>query len=426
MNDDTTGTGGRAAAPVDDGADATTEKTVSGAQRGTGGESGPASTEPPTTGPPSTGLPGGPKAGPASAKARGAVAVPGRRPVRLGPVSTVWRPRAVLLPMVVAALLCAAVVMNVGRGDISVPVPNVIAVLLGGGEDIDRLVVYELRLPRSLVGALVGASLGLAGAIFQSIARNPLASPDILGITSGAGVGAVAVIVIGGANGGVGGLLAEVGVPLAAVAGGLAAAGVVAALSLRHGLSGYRVLLIGVGVNAVLTSVLSWLLLKADIVDVGRALIWLNGSLNGAGWDTARPAALALAVLLPLGAVLTFQLGALAFDDDTATALGVRLALARGALLITAVLLTATATAAAGPIAFVALACPQLALRLLRSGTPPLLTSALLGAAVTVWADVLARTAFGGVELPVGVLTAALGAPYLLYLLIRSGKARTS
>lgn len=350
--------------------------------------------------------------------------VPGRTPVRIGPVSTVWRPRAVLVPLVIAVALFAAIVVNVGRGDIAVPVPNVIQVLFGAGEAVDRLVVMELRLPRSVVGALVGASLALAGAIFQNIARNPLASPDILGITSGAGVGAVAVIVSAGAYGGVSGVMADVGIPAAAVVGGLLTAVVIFVLAVRQGLSGYRILLVGVGVNAVLTSLLSWMLIKADIVDAGRALIWLNGSLNGANWAVSRPAAVTLALLLPVALALSFQLGALAFDDDTARGLGVRMTASRAALLGVAVLLTATATAAAGPIAFVALACPQLALRLLRCGSPPLFASALLGGAVTVWADVLARTAFPSVELPVGVLTAALGAPYLLYLLVRSGKAR--
>lgn len=351
--------------------------------------------------------------------------MPGRTPVRLGPLSTVWRPRVVLVPLLIAVALFAALVVNVGRGDIAVPLPNVLQVLLGAGEDVDRLVVMELRLPRSVVGALVGASLGLAGALFQNIARNPLASPDILGITSGAGVGAVAVIVFAGSNGSLSGVLADLGVPAAAIAGGLLTALVIFVLAVRQGISGYRILLVGVGVNAVLSSMLSWMLIKADIVDAGRALIWLNGSLNGANWAVSRPAALTLAVLLPLALALSFQLSALAFDDDTARGLGVRMTGARAALLAVAVLLTATATAAAGPIAFVALACPQLALRLLRCGAPPLLASALLGGAVTVWADVLARTAFPSVELPVGVLTAALGAPYLLYLLVRSGKARS-
>ncbi|WP_093838198.1 FecCD family ABC transporter permease [Streptomyces aidingensis] len=352
--------------------------------------------------------------------------VPGRTPLRAGPVSAVWRPRAVLVPLVLALLLAAAIVVNTARGTSALPLGEVAEVLLGGGEDRSRIVVMRLRLPRSLVGALVGAALGLAGAVIQGIARNPLASPDILGVTTGAGVGAVTVIVMGGAYGSVSGPLADVGIPAAAVAGALLTAVVIYLLAVRRGLNGYRVLLVGVGVNAVLASVLSWLLIKADIVDAGRALIWLNGSLNGAGWDTVRPVGWALAVLLPVALVLSFPFGALVFDEDTARGLGVRMTGARAALLLTAVLLTATATAAAGPIAFVALACPQIALRLARTGHPPLLASALTGAAVTVWADVLARTAFPDIQLPVGILTAALGAPYLLFLIVRSGKARTS
>ncbi|MGD9481827.1 iron ABC transporter permease [Streptomyces sp. TRM70308] len=351
--------------------------------------------------------------------------VPGRTPVRVGPVSAVWRPRTVLVPLVMAAALFAAIVAASGRGDFPLSPQEVVTALFGGGDSAARLVVWELRLPRSVVGALVGASLGLAGAILQGIARNPLASPDILGITAGAGVGAVSVIVFGGAYGSVSGPLADIGVPGAAIAGALLASLAVYLLAVRRGLSGYRVLLVGVGVNAALTSVLSWLLIEADIADAGRALIWLNGSLNGANWDIAAPTGWALVLLLPAALLLSFQFGALAFDEDTARGLGVRMTGSRLALLVTAVLLAATATAAAGPITFVALACPQLALRLLRTGHPPLLASMLLGAAVTVWADVLGRTAFGDVELPVGILTAALGAPYLLYLLVRSGKART-
>ncbi|GHF28553.1 iron ABC transporter [Streptomyces mashuensis] len=352
--------------------------------------------------------------------------VPGRTPLRAGPVSAVWRPRTLLIPLLTLAVLLLGVLVNCGRGDIDIPVGDVARALLGMGDETNRSVVTELRLPRSVTGALVGAALGLAGAVVQGLARNPLASPDVLGITAGSGVGAVTVIVFGGAYGGVGGSLGDIGIPAAAMAGGLVAALLVYLLAVRRGLTGFRVLLVGVGVNAILTSVLSWLLLKADIVDAGRALLWLNGSLNGASWDTAQPVLWVLVVLLPVALLLSFPFGALVFDEDTARGLGVRMTATRVALLFTAVLLTAAATASAGPVAFVALACPQLAVRLLRTGTPPLLASALVGAAVTVWADVLGRTAFGAVELPVGILTAALGAPYLLYLLIRSGRARTS
>ncbi|GGS48767.1 FecCD family ABC transporter permease [Actinokineospora fastidiosa] len=345
--------------------------------------------------------------------------------IRVGPVSAVIRPRHVLVPAVTLVALFAAIVANTGRGEFDIPASDIVGVLLGGGDRTDRLVVLQFRLPRAAVGAMVGAALGLAGAIIQGVGRNPLASPDILGVTAGAGAGAVAVIVLAGEYGAVSGPLAEVGVPLASIGGALAAAVLVYVLAVRRGLSGYRVLLVGVGIQAVLTSLISWLLVKASIVDAGRAIVWLNGSLNAATWENAQAVGIALVVLLPAALVLSFPFGALNFDDDTARGLGVRIDTTRAVLIVIAVLLTATATAAAGPIAFVALACPQLAVRLLGTGTPPLLASALLGAAVTVWADVLGRTAFGAVELPVGVLTAALGAPYLLYLLVRSGKART-
>ncbi|MGV9315785.1 FecCD family ABC transporter permease [Streptomyces sp. NPDC003691] len=362
----------------------------------------------------------GPRPGPGTA-------VPGRRTLRAGPLSVRWRPRQVLVPLFTAAVLVAAVAMSTARGVSSLSAWDVVLRLLGGGTPDHDFIIFELRLPRALIGALVGGALGLAGAIVQGIARNPLASPDILGITSGAGVGAVTVIVLGGSYGSVSGLSAGIGVPGAAAAGALAAALAVYLLSVRRGISGYRVLLVGVGVNAVLGSVLSWLLVKADIVEVGRALVWLNGSLDqGADWSVVRTTSLVLAALIPVALMLSFTFGALAYDEDTARGLGVRMTGARVALLLIAVLLTAAATAAAGPVAFVALAAPQLALRLARTGTPPLLASALLGAAVTVWADVLGRTAFGDLQLPVGVVTAALGAPYLLYLLVRSGKARTS
>jgi iron complex transport system permease protein len=354
-------------------------------------------------------------------------AVLGRRPLRAGPLSLGWRPRQVLVPLLIAAALLSAVVVSIARGSSSLSAWEVALRLLGGGTPDHDFVIFELRLPRALLGVLVGGALGLAGAIVQGIARNPLASPDILGITSGAGVGAVTVIVLGGSYGSVSGPLADIGVPTAAVGGALAAALAIHLLAVRRGISGYRVLLVGVGVNAVLGSVLSWLLVKADIVDVGRALVWLNGSLDqGTSWSLVRTTSLALAALMPVALMLSFTFGALVYDEDTARGLGVRMTGARVALLLVAVLLTATATAAAGPVAFVALAAPQLALRLTRTGTPPLLASGLLGAAVTVWADVLGRTAFGDLQLPVGVVTAALGAPYLLYLLVRSGKARTS
>jgi iron complex transport system permease protein len=350
--------------------------------------------------------------------------VPGRVPLRVGPLSTVWRPRAVAVPLLGFGALLLAMAVSVGRGDFPIGLGDVFATLFGGGDAQTRLIVVELRLPRALVGALVGAAFGLAGAITQAIARNPLASPDVLGVTSGASVGAVAVIVLAGSYGGISGVAGKVGVPLVALAGGLIAAIIVYALAWRRGIEGYRLVLVGVGVAGVLASVTSWLLMIAEVTDAGRAMVWLTGSLHARGWEHVQPVALTLAVLVPAALVLAYTLGALQFDDDTARGLGVRIEAARTALLLIAVGLASVATAAAGPITFVALVAPQLAQRTVGTARPPLIGAAVFGAVLTVCADLAARSLFGGFELPVGVLTAALGAPYLLYLLVRRREAR--
>lgn len=353
-----------------------------------------------------------------SAGTPGRRSVPGRRGVRLGRMSGVLRPRALAVPVLGLAVLFAVVAAAAAHGDYPIGVAEVVRVLFGGGDETTRFIVVELRLPRAATGALVGAALGLSGAITQAIGRNPLASPDILGVTAGASVAAVSVVVLGGTYGAVSGMLASVGVPVAALLGGLVTAMVVYLLAWRRGVDGYRLLLVGVGVTIIFTNVTMWLLTVGEVTDAGRALTWITGSLNGRGWEHVAPVGLALAVVVPLALLGGHVLGALQFDDDTARGLGVRLAAARGLLLLLAALLAAVATASAGPVAFVALAVPQIALRLVRSSRPPLVASAVLAAALTVAADLLARTAFS-VALPVGIVTATLGAPYLMFLLVR-------
>lgn len=338
-----------------------------------------------------------------------ALDVAGRAGVRIGPVSGVWRPRVVGVTLVGLALLVVVVALHVGRGDYPIAVPDVLRVLATGGEGPQAFIVRELRLPRALTGALVGAALGLSGAITQTVARNPLASPDILGVTSGASAAAVAVIVLG---------LGGLALPLVALLGGLGTAAVVLALAWRGGIEGYRLVLVGVGVGAVATAVTSWLLVLAEITDAARATVWLTGSLAGRGWEHVGPVGVALAVLVPVALVLAFVLGALQLSDDTARGLGVRVDPARAALVVVAVALAAVATSSAGPIAFVALVVPQVCQRLVGAARPPLLASAVYGALLTVGADLVARTVFP-VELPVGVVTAVIGAPYLLHLLVR-------
>jgi iron complex transport system permease protein len=336
--------------------------------------------------------------------------------LRVGPVSAVGRPCAVVVPVVlgVVALLLAAV--DVGRGDYPIGVPDVLRILAGAGEQADRFVLLQLRLPRTLTALLVGLAFGMAGAILQSLARNPLASPDILGITQGTGVGAVALIVLAG--GGVSGTAAFVGPPVAALAGGLLAATAIYLLAWRQGVSGFRLVLVGIAVSAVLTSLISYLLVVADIAEATQATVWLTGSLNGRGWEHVVPVALAVGGVGVLVLTGGPTLAALRLGDDSARALGVRLQTGQGLLLAVSVVLAAVAVAAAGPIAFVALVAPQVAMRLIRSAGPPVLAGGLVGAVLVVGSDVVSRTVLP-VELPVGVLTAAVGAPYLLYLLAR-------
>jgi iron complex transport system permease protein len=347
--------------------------------------------------------------------------VAGRPPVRLGRFSGVWRPRMIIVTLTGLGLLVLVAAANIGRGDFPISIGEVLSVLVGGGDSAQQFIVLELRLPRTLTGVLVGAALGLSGAILQAIARNPLASPDFLGFTTGAGAAAVTVIVLGSGHGAVAATLSMVGVPIAALLGGLGAAALAYALAWRRGIEGYRLVLVGIGIDAVSRAIISWMLVIAQIYAAAQATVWLVGSLNGRGWEHVVPVALALAVLVPVALLLTFGLGALQFSDDTARGLGLRVNQTRSALIVVSVVLAAVAASSAGPIVFVALVVPQICQRLISAARPPLLTSAVYGALLTVTSDLIARTVLG-TELPVGVITAVLGAPYLLYLLLRRNR----
>ncbi len=346
--------------------------------------------------------------------------VPSRPPFRMGSLSFVRRPVMVLLTLVMVVALFLVVCVNIGRGDFPLSIPQVIDVLLGGGSRIDRFIVMDLRLPRSLTGLLVGMALGMSGAVTQSIARNSLASPDILGITAGASAAAVALIVLGGGGTFVG-VLAALGLPLAALVGGVVTAVAIYALAWKRGVEGFRLILVGIAINAMLTASIGWLLISADINDVSRAQLWLNGSLNGADWSTVWPVLGALAIVGGITLASTFTLGAMRLGDDNARSLGVRLQRGQAILLLAAVALASIATAAAGPIGFVALAAPQIALRILRTPGPPVFAAAIMGGLLVVGSDLVARTVLP-VELPVGIVTSALGGPFLLYLLVRSNR----
>lgn len=335
-----------------------------------------------------------------------------RRPVVLGPLSTVVEMRvlAVTGGLLAAALLLLAA--SLASGDFPIPLTDVLPAVFGRGTEDADFIVRTLRLPRALTGALVGVAFGLSGAIFQRITGNVLASPDIIGITAGASAGAVLLIVVVGAS--------AVAVTSGALAGGLLTAAAIYLLAWRGGITGYRLVLVGIGFTAALGSVIQYLLTRAEITDAARATVWLTGSLNGRGWDHVVPVAIALGVLVPLTLSQGRGLRALQLGDDAARGLGVRVDRTRSVLILGGVLLAATATASAGPIAFVALSAPPIAKRLAATGGVALVPAAVVGACVVLAADLVAQHLLGG--LPVGVATALVGAPYLLFLLSRSNR----
>lgn len=314
--------------------------------------------------------------------------------------------------LVVSALLAFACLVlgiaGIALGDFPLSVGEVLRTLAGQGEPGSEFIVTTLRLPRVLTAMLVGAAFGVSGAIFQSIARNPLGSPDVIGFTTGSATGALLVIVAIGAR--------TTEVAAGAIAGGLLAALAVYLLAFRGGVQGYRLVLVGIGVSAMLLSVNAYLITRASLADAYVAAHWLVGSLNGRGWEHVRPVAAALAVLLPIAFLLSRRLAMLELGDDAAKALGVPVERSRLWLVLVAVALVAVGTASAGPIAFVALAAPQIARRLTRAAVPGLGSAALTGAAITLASDLAAQHLLG-VPLPAGVATGVVGGIYLAWLL---------
>jgi iron complex transport system permease protein len=336
--------------------------------------------------------------------------------LRIGPLSGLVRLRIVVVSLLGVAALALMLAVNIAVGDLPLSIEQVLSVLSGGGTRAQQYVVLDLRLPRTVTGILVGIALGLSGAITQTVTRNPLASPDILGVTAGAGAAAVLVVVLGSTTAGA--AVTAVGMPLAALLGGMLTAALVYVLAWRRGIEGFRLVLVGVAIGASATALTSWLLMVAEVSDAARATVWLTGSLNGRGWQHVVPVAAGLAVLLPAALLSSFALRALHLGDDVAGGLGSRVGRERAAAIVVAVALAALATASAGPIAFVALVVPQICRRLSGAERPPLLASAIFGALLVLTADVIARTVPRS-ELPVGVVTAILGAPYLMWLLTR-------
>ena len=291
---------------------------------------------------------------------------------------------------------------------------EVFRVILGETVPGASFTVGELRLPRATMAVLAGFAFGIAGVTFQTMLRNPLASPDIIGISSGASVAAVFGIIVLA--------LDETAVSFLALGGALVTAAAIYLLSHRGGFAGTRLILIGIGVAAMLDSAVTYILSRAAAWDLQTAMQWLTGSLNGATWAGVLPLALASAVLVPLVLSQGRRLGMLRLGDDSAAVLGVNVPRTRVLLMVSAVALLAFATAACGPIAFVAFMAGPIASRIIGPGASPLLSAGLVGALLVLTADLAGQFAFDS-RYPVGVITGALGAPYLVFLLIRINRS---
>ncbi|WP_276121213.1 FecCD family ABC transporter permease [Pararhizobium qamdonense] len=311
---------------------------------------------------------------------------------------------------VLFALVLAVFGITLSLGQTFTPPLDVIRVLLGEDVPGTSFTVGQLRLPRAILSILAGMCFGLGGVAFQIMLRNPLASPDIIGITSGAGAAAVFAIVVLSMTGPM--------VSILAVAAGLFVAVLVYGLSFRNGIAGTRLILVGIGVSAMLQSVIAYILSSAPAWSLQEAMRWLTGSVNGAQLSQALPLLLALAVFGGLLLSRTRDLETLQLGDDTAAALGVRVARTRMLVIVSAVGMIATATAVTGPIAFVAFLSGPIAARIVRNNGSLLLPSALVGAILVLAGDYAGQLLLPS-RYPVGVVTGALGAPYLIFLIVR-------
>lgn len=319
--------------------------------------------------------------------------------------------------LVVAGMALLVLVAGTGAlliGAAGLTPGQAIAGALGLGDKGDVFIIQKLRRPRIEAAVVVGAAFGLAGALFQSTLRNPLASPDILGISSGASLGAVTGLLALGMSGVALSGLAFAGAGLVAVAIWL--------LAWRKGLHSIRFVLVGVGFAYLCSSMVAWAMARAEENEAAGVLIWTVGSVSDIRGEQLTLVATGTLVLAIAVALVARTQGPLSLGDDNARALGVHVDAARVGTLLLAVVLVALATSAAGPIAFVALVAPAIARRLVNDGGAALVASTATGAALTLVADVVGQHALLGVAAPVGIVTGLVGAPYLLWLLATNEK----
>ncbi len=316
----------------------------------------------------------------------------------------------VTLGLSAAALVGLAVALLVG-GSARIPLTDALPALIGRGQGLADFAIFQTREPRALGGLLAGGLLGLSGALYQGVIRNPLATPDIIGITAGASAGAVAAYVLAPGAG--------LGVQLSALLGALVLIALVCWFSWRGGLDTYRLILVGIGMSAVAGAVTTYLLTLADLAATIASTRWMIGSLSGLTWRDVL--VLATVALFTGAAAVAADRGirGLAMGDDVAAALGVRVGRVRVWVLVAGAIAAAITASIVGPIGFVALVSGPIATRLAPRG-PVLALAPLTGAVLVLTADGLAQNAPLISPVPTGVLTAIVGAPIFVWLLVRS------
>lgn len=344
---------------------------------------------------------------------------PAERPpvVGVGPVALQvrWRPVIVVVVLLALTLLAGLVTLSVGR--LGIPLRELPAVLAGQGTRAQQWTVFTSRLPRLAVAVLAGAAFAVAGSIFQSVTRNPLGSPDVIGLGAGASAGAAAAALL---------WPGLVPVPVGALLGAALAITAVFLGTGRGFAAPHRMVVVGIAVGAMALAFTQLALVRVQREEAQEVAVWLTGSLAARSWDHAALMAVAVLVLLPCALALTRSLQAAEMGDDLATGIGVHVPRSRSLAVGVAVLLTGAAVSVCGPVAFVALTAPQIARRLTRSSGPGMVAAAACGGLLLVLADLVAQYAVPGVILPVGVVTAALGGVYLAFLLVREWKQVTA
>ncbi len=318
--------------------------------------------------------------------------------------------RAVVVNSLLAAMLVATVLLALGLGRSGLSLSDMAALATGDATSRQQL-IFSWRAPRALAAIVFGACLGVSGALFQALTRNALGSPDVIGLNSGAYTGVIVVLMVGGSG------FAQLA--LGAVAGCTVAALAIFFLAYKHGMAGFRLIVVGIAVSAVLTSFNHWFSVQADLDEAREAAIWGAGTLADMTWEPLAVTTLVAALLALLLPALSYRVRQLDLGDDTAAALGVDVERTKLVMVLVGVVFTAIVTAVAGPIAFIALAAPQIAKRMTRSPALSLVGSALVGATLLAAADVIAVHLLGEARPPVGVVTVTLGGLYLVWLLVR-------